>query len=183
MGKKSRLVQLRNKIIQKYLGGRWQEVWFFPQYPKIPKVKGFLGTSPVFFVSINPSFGAFPSKADLFYYRNLVKQGFGNAHLTDVFKLKCKNADAESMRKDEQLLREMKTILEKEIEIVQPKLIVGVGLSYEEIYRRVFEKYKERLRIIPHYAWRFEKSKNKINKKQKTFRTELRIIRKRYPKL
>ncbi len=178
MGKKPRLVRLRNKIIREYLCDRWQEVCFFPQYPEIPKVKGFLGTSPVFFVSINPSFRAYPSKQDLFYYRNLVKQGFGNAHLTDVFKLKCKNDDTKSLMQDKKLLREMETILEKEIAIVHPKLIVGVGASYAKIYSRVFGKYKVPLEIIPHYAPQFNNFK-----KQKIFRAKLRDIRKKHPKL
>lgn len=175
MNKKAKLIELRKRIIQEYFGNRWQEVWFFPQYAEVPKVKGFFGTNSIFFVSINPSFGTYPSKPDLFYYRNLAKQGFGDAHLTDVFKVKCKNENAKSLMQDKKLLREMEAILKEEIEILRPRLIVGVGTSYEKLYRRVFGEYRIPLRIIPHYAPQFNNSK-----KQKQFRKELREVAKEY---
>jgi hypothetical protein len=175
MNKKSELIKLRNQVIQKYFGDRWQEVWFFPQYEKVPTVKGYLGTSPIFFVSINPSFGAYPSPADLFYYRHLARQGFGNAHLTDVFKIKCKNENANALMQNKNLLSEMESILKKEIEILQPKLIVGIGTSYEKLYRRVFGKHNIPLYVIPHYAPQFNTAE-----KEKRFRRKLRGIRREY---
>jgi hypothetical protein len=57
------LRRIRGGVIDKAYKGRWEEVWFFPEYKQ---VKGFLGTDPIFFVSINPSFGTFPSGPDSF---------------------------------------------------------------------------------------------------------------------
>jgi hypothetical protein len=171
--KKANLQKLRYAVIRKYFFQNWQEVWFFPSCDEVPGVTGFMGTDPIFFVSINPSFGTYPSKSDLFYYRNLKKQGFQNAHLTDVFKVKCKNDAAKALLQNHKLLREMEDILKKEIAIVRPRMIVGVGLSYEKLYRRIFEKYNIKLLMIPHYAPQFNSAS-----KQKQFRKRLRIVRK-----
>ena len=170
--KKSELQKLRGAAIRKYFVQNWQEVWFFPSYEEVPGVRGFMGTGPIFFVSINPSFGTYPSKPDLFYYRNLKKQGFQNAHLTDVFKVKCKNENVKALLENRNLLREMEEILKKEIAIVRPKVIVGVGLSYEKLYRHIFGKYNVTLLTIPHYAPQFNSAS-----KQKQFSERLRMVR------
>ena len=116
MTRRDKLIAIRGGVIDKVYKQRWEEVWFFPKYKQVPGVKGFLGTDRVFFVSINPSFGAFPSSPDIFYYRNLKRQGFGNAHLTDFFKVKCKNKNFKELLRNKSLVQESEQILKKEIE-------------------------------------------------------------------
>jgi hypothetical protein len=60
------LKRIRGEVIDKIYKEHWEEVWFFPEYKQVPGVKGFLGTDPILFVSINPSFGTFPSGPDHF---------------------------------------------------------------------------------------------------------------------
>ena len=172
------LKRIRGEVIDKIYKERWEEVWFFPEYKQVPEVKGFLGTDPIFFVSINPSFGTFPSRPDIFYYRNLKRQSFGNAHLTDFFKVKCKNKNSKELRRNESLIQESKQILEKEVKALSPKLIVGVGISYRKFYRQNLSGYGIPLCFIPHYAQPFSKSE-----KRKRFRRKLREIRKFYKEL
>jgi len=172
------LKRIRGEVIDKIYKERWEEVWFFPEYKQVPGVKGFLGTDPIFFVSINPSFGTFPSPPDIFYYRNLKRQGFGNAHLTDFFKVKCKKKNSKELSRNESLVQESEQILKKEVEALSPKLIVGVGTSYADFYRQIISGYDIPFRSIPHYAPQFNTSE-----KRKRFRRKLREIRKFYKKL
>ena len=163
------LKRIRDEVIDKIYKERWEEVWFFPEYKQVPGVKGFLGTDPIFFLSINPSFGTFPSDPDIFYYRNLKRQGFGNAHLTDFFKVKCKNKNSKELSQNKSLVKECKQILKKEIKALSPKLIVGVGISYRKFYRQNLSGYGIPLCLIPHYAPQFNNSE-----KKKRFRRKLR---------
>jgi hypothetical protein len=177
MAKHDKLVALkriRGDVIDKIYKERWEEVWFFPEYKQVG-VKGFLGTDPIFFLSINPSFGTFPSVPVEFYYRNLERQGFGNAHLTDFFKVKCKNKNSKELRRNEGLVKESMQTLRKEIKALSPKLIVGVGISYRKFYRQILGGYDIPLRLIPHYAQQFNNGE-----KKKRFRRKLREIRKFY---
>jgi hypothetical protein len=169
------LKRIRDDVIDKVYKQRWEEVWFFPEYKEVPGVKGFLGTDRIFFVSINPSFGAFPSRPDIFYYRNLKRQGFGNAHLTDFFKVKCKNKNFKELLRNKTLIQESEQILRKEIEALSPKLIVGVGASHKNFYRQHLSGYGIPLDSIPHYAPQFNNSD-----KKKKFRRKLREIRRFY---
>jgi hypothetical protein len=173
MKKTQELLKLRSKIIDEIYKKRWEEVWFFPSYKEVSGVKGFLGTAPIMFVSINPSCGTYPSRADLFYYRNLKRQGLANAHLTDVFKVKKKNFDVKTMLQDRKLIAEAKRFMKEELAIIQPRLLVFVGKSksYKKFYESFFEDYSCTKMIIPHYAPRFANQKTR-----KRFRAALRRI-------
>lgn len=175
MDKKKQLLILRDEIIDEIYKKRWEEVWFFPIFKEIPEVQGWQGTGPVMFVSINPSFGSYPSRADIFYYRNLRKQGFANAHLTDLYKIKNRNKDIKTLFADSQLLDEAIKYMDKEIRIIQPKLIVGVGTSYRKLYESIFKKYKISLEYIPHYAPQFNN-----DRREKLFRKKMRELAKKY---
>ena len=171
--KRRKLLKLRSRIIDNIYKKRWEEVWFFPEFKKVKGVKGFLGTARIIFVAINPNFGAYPSKEDLFYYKNLKRQGFANAHLTDLFKIKRKNESAQGLLKDKTLLQEAKKYLAQELKIVRPKLVVGVGKSYKKVYGAVFNELKiPKYEIIPHYAPQFNNQT-----KKKNFRKALRKVR------
>lgn len=85
MKKRLSLLELRRKIVLKEEVEGWREVWFFPQYKG---VKGFLGTQDIMFVGLAPSTGSFPSRSGDFLYEQLKEHGFGNAHITDIVKIR-----------------------------------------------------------------------------------------------
>src|SRR3989344_1101126 len=175
----NKLLKLRDKIINEFYVKDWREVWFFPQFKNIKgveKVKGYLGTDKIVFLSINPSYGSYPSPADIFYYQNLQRQGFANAHLTDLFKIKIKNDGLDEMLADKNEVSRAIKLLDEELKIIKPRLIVGVGKSYEKLYKAVLgEKYP--LVVIPHYAYA-----TRYNKKQQ-FRSAMRALKVKYKKL
>lgn len=161
MSKRQRLLKLRERIIDNIYKQRWEEVWFFPRYHEVPEVKGFLGTAPIVFASINPSFGTYPSKADIFYYETLRRQGFEDAHLTDVFKVKRKKLNARDLLNDKSSIREAEKFLDEEMNIVKPKALVFVGRSklYREFYERFFKRYNLPKTLILHYAYAYRYNK------------------------
>ncbi|OGE77423.1 MAG: hypothetical protein A3B91_05040 [Candidatus Yanofskybacteria bacterium RIFCSPHIGHO2_02_FULL_41_29] len=176
----NKLLKLRDKIINEFYVKDWREVWFFPQFKNIKgveKVKGYLGTDPIVFLSINPSYGSYPSPADIFYYENLQQQGFANAHLTDLFKVKIKNDEVdETLANKSELARAIK-LLNEELEIIKPKLVVAVGKRHKKLYESVIgNKYP--VYLIPHYSQRYND-----NTKQKQFRSALRAVKVKYEKL
>ncbi|MFQ5956576.1 MAG: hypothetical protein ACE5KK_02255 [Candidatus Brocadiales bacterium] len=81
------LQDLRSDIIDKIFKDQWHDVWFYPRYKG---VEGYFGIQNVIFLCINPSTGNFPSKADELFYDELCRQGFHEAHLTDIFKQRAK---------------------------------------------------------------------------------------------
>jgi len=85
MEKKLSLQELRRKIVLKLEVDDWHEVWFFPPYNGL---KGFLGTQDIILVGLAPSTGHFPSRYDRIFYEQLKKHGFGNAHITDIAKVR-----------------------------------------------------------------------------------------------
>ena len=180
MTKKQKLLNLRSRIIDEVYKTRWEEVWFFPKYKNIKgveKVMGYLGTDPIVFLSINPSYGSYPSPADIFYYKNLQQQGLAKAHLTDLFKVKIKNHELDKMRANKTELARAIKLLGEELEIIKPKLIIGVGKSYKKLYESAIgDKYP--LVFIPHYAPQFNN-----DKKRKQFGSALRAVKVEYEKL
>ena len=121
MGKKQKLVRLRNKIIDDVYKKRWEEVWF---YPKHGTIKGWEGAGDVMFVGLNPATANFGGFHDTLYYESLRKFGFQNAHLTDIFKLKRVNKDIDELLKRKDHKKEAKKFLREEIKILNPKIII-----------------------------------------------------------
>lgn len=174
--KREQLKSLRSEIIDKIFKERWEDVWFFPEYKG---VKGYLGTQDIIFLSINPSTGVFPSWFDKQYYRQLKRNGFYNAHLTDVFKQRAKNWKV--LAKDRNITEEAKRFLLKEIRIINPILIVLVGKSYERFYKKILKEIdiKAETVTISSYTFRYETKKRRRSRVRKA----MRIIKKRYNKL
>ena len=114
MNKEEKLENLREKIIDKHLKNNWDEVWFFKENREFG-VKGYLGTQDIFFVGLNPSYGNFPSKPDIFFYEILRKYKFEQAHLTDLIKLRLANKEVNERLKDKSLLEEQIDYLKEEI--------------------------------------------------------------------
>ena len=179
MTKKQKLLNLRSRIIDEVYKTRWEEVWFFPRFEKIPEikdVKGFLGTKPIFFVSINPSSGQYPTKKDKAYYRSLVEHGFSDAHLTDCFKIK--KVDNTNIFKNEEYISEAIGILREEISIIAPKMIVLLGREAQRFFEnhRSDIKYGGVVKSIPHYSQR-------IPRYSRQFTEEIQNVRNEYVKI
>lgn len=149
------LEKLRKKIEKEFAKKR-RNVWF---YPKRLKVKGWLGSKDVMFVGPNPSCNRFPTPQTDFFYHLLQKNGFENAHLTDLIKIRATNNEADKII-DKYFKNQIK-ILEKEIDIIKPKLIVIMGNRAKESIKR-FNWKKGNLVYIYHYSLRFEWQKERF---------------------
>lgn len=168
---RARLLTLRKRIIESIFIKRWQDVWFFPEYIG---VSGYLGTDRIIFLSINPSTGAFPSKVDNWYYRQLKKNGFANAHLTDVFKQRARVW--KELRDDDAARHEARRFLLEEIRIINPRLIVLVGKKYLAFYNDILKGVGIKTMPMAHYAYRYGSAK----KLRGRIRREIRKVRGEY---
>lgn len=155
------LSRIRNYVIDRFFKNQWQDVWFYPEFIG---VKGYMGTQDVMFVGLNPSRGNFPSKADEFFYEELKNQGFSNAHLTDLIKLRATNKEANTLLKNEKFMDEQIEILIREISVVNPILIVAIHRKVERILRKEFREYK--IHYVPHYSYCHRYNKRDMFKKQ-----------------
>lgn len=171
--KRIKLDKLRKKVINDLYIKKWIEVWFFPEYNK---VKGFLGTQNIMFVGLNPSYSCFPTKVDKFFYEQLKKYGFENAHLTDLIKIRTKNENIHKILGDKQVLMEQIRFLIKEIEIINPKVIIALGKKcYDALRNNLKKKNIKIIQLIHYSSTRFPKNKIK-------FFNEIKKIRKKYGK-
>lgn len=169
------LNEIRNHVIDKFFKKQWKDVWFYPEHPKIKGVKGYLGTQDIIFVGLNPSRGKFPSKADDFFYEELKKNGFKNAHLTDLIKLRATEKEVNSLLKNKEFICEQIEILKKEIEAIKPTLIVPMHDKVRKILNKELKDYE--IKYIPHYS-----HCNRWGKRDK-FRNAIRGIKDRYVSL
>ena len=159
------LKKLRKDIIKKYYIDKWKEVWFFPSYNQ---VKGFLGTQDIIFLGLNPSHGYFPSKYDKFFYKELKKNNFEDAHITDLIKIKELNKKINELLEDKKILKEQVEFLIKEIKIINPRIIVILGRKCDELFRKNFPDEDIPIIKIRHYSSiRFPKNKNSFSKEMK----------------
>lgn len=122
------------------------QVWLFDQNDK---VQGFLGTSSdVMFVAERPSMARTPKgPGGSFLYPLLEATGNGNAHVTDVIKIRGKNGDPYP---DD--LAPHKRFLERELDIVQPRLIIAFG---QKVYDLLVFALAERgipIKRVYHYS-------------------------------
>ncbi len=118
--------------------------WLFPQREP---VKGFLGTGPVMFVGERPSTGSFNDKPARFLYSLLEKHGVSNAHLTDVIKTRAVVTDIHPEDMSPHWY-----ILNREIEIVQPRLVIAFGPKVYDLLRLSLSAHKFPLKQVHHYA-------------------------------
>jgi uracil-DNA glycosylase len=155
------LLNLRSDVIDKYEKKQWKEVWFFPHRKK---VKGFLGTSDLIIIGLNPSTGAFPNERAKLLYQALTQAGLTNAHLTDLIKVRAKRVDAERLLTNDDFLSEQLKTLTKEIRILRPQLLVAMGQRCFEMLRNrdtasvlLRQSKMTTLPIVQvrHYAYRF----------------------------
>lgn len=165
------LQRLRKEIIEKYYMGQWKEVLFFPEHKQI---KGFLGVQDIIFLGLNPSYSRFPSKYDEFFYEELGKNDFENAHITDLIKIKATNKKINELIENKKTLNEQMEFLIREINIIKPKIIVTLGGKCDDIFRENFKNSNIKIIKIRHYSSiRFPKNK-------KPFSNEIKEVKKTY---
>lgn len=166
--KTKELEDLRRKIIKEVFIERWKDVWFYPEHNGI---KGWLGTQNIMFVGSNPSYNTFPTKYTDFFYDQLKKNGFKNAHLTDLIKIRAPGRKADQVIRDN--WDKQKEFFQKEIKIIKPILIVIMGNRCEEALKR-FKYQDERFVKVYHY------SSIMFPKNEAKFTKQMRGIKERY---
>jgi len=118
--------------------------WLFPKHGNI---KGFLGTGPAMLVAERPSTGRVGWPPRLLYSL-LEKFNAGAAHLTDIIKSRGKvgepyPADVGPHRR----------IFDRELEIVQPTLIVTFGQKVYDLLRFTLAGSGITIRHVWHYSY------------------------------
>ena len=181
--KRKRLEDLRVRIVRELYLDEWRDVWFFPPFEG---VAGWRGTQRVMFVGLAPSTGRFPTEADRSsnparrLYAQLKRHGFGRARLTDVIKERAVGRDVEEIERNKARMERYRRYLLKEIEIIQPRLIVAMG---HRAYR-ILSDWRDRLGSeapvmrIPHYSVRFPSAATR-----RRFTAKVTEIRRRYERI
>lgn len=114
-------------------------------------------------VGSNPSRNTFPTRHTDLFYRELRKNGFQNAHLTDLVKIRAKNSEA--VRVIKEYCEEHIKFFEEEIDILKPKLIVIMGGKAKKALGKFGDKYKDiRFDFIYHYSQRIPRYEAKFKK-------------------
>ena len=144
------LENLKNEILE-YAKNKGFRAWFYPEYEG---VKGFLGTQDIFLVGLNPSSGTFPSKKDKKLYDILKKEGLENIHITDFIKVRAKNKEVPDILKNQELVEEQINFFRREIDILNPKIIIALGLQCKKLLNDNFPKVK--IERIKHYGYRYQ---------------------------
>ena len=181
--KLKRLDDLRARIVRELYLDEWRDVWFFPPFDG---VAGWRGTQRVMFVGLAPSTGYFPTEADRSsnparrLYAQLKRNGFGRAHLTDVIKERAVGRDVGEIERDKARMERYRRYFRREIEIVQPRLIVAMGHRTDRILRGWRGRLGTEAPVlrIPHYSARFSSAATR-----RCFTAKVTEIRRRYERI
>lgn len=124
--------------------------WLFPtQQP----IQGFMGTGPVFIVGDQPSMSDWPCEHPnrQLFYGALAKVGLENAHLTDLYKRRgsCGQLKRDLPEDFKQHIR----LFEKEIEILQPSLIVALGQLAQQLLIENVKSWPKPVPRIWHFSY------------------------------
>ena len=159
--KREALGSLRARIIQEVYVKDWRDVWFFVERKELG-VTGWQGTQDIMFVGTNPSTGRGSEKPvknlrsdPLFglFYPQLKDNEFGNAHLTDLIKIRATNEEQAMLLADGALMKQHAGYLLEEIEIIEPRLIVALGGDCLELLKDCLPSdLQVRLHHIRHYS-------------------------------
>ncbi len=126
---------------------RW---WLFPTDGE---VKGFLGSSPIFFVGDQPSHSEWGSNhpSRVAFYSALLSVGAGNAHLTDLYKKRGERSELrEGLPRD--FIRHLR-FFRREVDLLQPTRIIALGrLAYKILWNETPE-LRPKLRRVWHFAY------------------------------
>ncbi len=147
-----KLMQLKEEILE-YAKKTKLEAWFYPEYQG---VKGFFGTQKIILLGLNPSSGTFPSKKDKMLYNLLIEKKLKNVHITDLIKVRAKNKEVPDILKNKDLIMEQIYFLQKEIAILNPKIIIPMGVKCEELLKENFPDLNCKIERIKHYGYRYQ---------------------------
>jgi uracil-DNA glycosylase family 4 len=128
-----------------------QEITSIPDswlFPSVGKVQGFFGTGPIMFVGERPSTGKYGGPSDRHLYRLLEELGIENSHLTDVIKVRGKVEDPYPEE-----MGPHKRIFDKEIEIIQPRMIIAFGQKVYDLLQFSLAGTGIKIRQTYHYAY------------------------------
>jgi hypothetical protein len=145
--------------------------WIFPS-EKV--VRGFMGTAPVFLVGDQPSTSDWPETNPnrRLFYDTLTKVGLADAHLTDVYK---QRGAASAMRHHRPAdLQEHIVILRREIELLRPRRIIGMGDLAHELLWGSLPECRPIIRSVRHFAYVTRWSGTKREELLKEWETDLR---------
>ncbi len=124
--------------------------WLFPSQGS---VKGFMGTDPIFIIGDQPSTDQWPPEHPnrKVFYETLQKAGLANAHLTDLYKKRgLSNSLKQGLPKD---FHNHLNLLRKEIEILQPKLIVALGQLAQRLLIKNLTAWQPAIPRIWHFSY------------------------------
>ncbi|MDQ7842173.1 MAG: hypothetical protein QN141_08445 [Armatimonadota bacterium] len=136
--KAARLASLKARIEQEHVRmGLLSDVWFWPERDG---VKGFLGAAPIIVAGLNPSKGRGRPRrglkeTDEFFYRCLREEGLVDAHITDVVKIRATKKDAPLLFYNPTILKLHRDYFIREVKIVQPAVVVVVGIDAWNVLR------------------------------------------------
>lgn len=123
------------------------------RFPSEPAVQGFLGDGDVFFVGDQPSTSPWPEsdRGRRIFYDGLVTAGLGNAHLTDLIKVRGRaSASAESLPADFQVHL---AFFREEFALLRPRRVVAVGRLCEQLLRAHVPEAARILGYVEHFAY------------------------------
>ncbi len=118
--------------------------WLFPEQGH---VKGFLGTGPVMLVAERPSTAPAAGYPRLLYSL-LEKYNACTAHLTDIIKSRGKVGEAYPAN-----MGPHRRIFDRELEIVQPTLIVTFGQKVYDLLQFTLAGSGITIRLVWHYSY------------------------------
>jgi hypothetical protein len=142
--KESALQELAVKILSH------KDWWLFPSQGL---VNGFMGTDPIFIVGDQPSTHPWPPEHPnrKAFYSTLRKAGLANAHLTDLYKKRgVSNSLERELPHDFQIHL---NLFRKEIEILQPKLIVALGQLAQKLLIQNLKEWQPAIPRIWHFSY------------------------------
>ena len=169
------LNQLRRQIIEELCIKKWRDAYFFPEHDG---VKGWRGNARIMFVGLNPSMGTFPSKADVMLYKTLSRHGLGNAHLTDLMKIRLSGSHVAESFAIPELVDIHKAYLAKEVRILRPHTIVAFGKkTFDLLQEWLPGEFRPRVVQVHHYSWAHRYGKRDV------FVRDMNRIKKRFDEL
>jgi hypothetical protein len=140
---KDELLELAEKI------GSHKDWWLFPPEDSI---QGFMGSGPIFIVGDQPSKSKWPSEhpSRRIFYDTLRKLKLQNAHLTDLYKKRGENSELERGLPDD--FSDHVKIFLREVEILQPTLIVALGQLAQRLLIQNVTGWKHSIPRIWHFS-------------------------------
>jgi len=124
--------------------------WLFPTQDPI---QGFLGTGDIFIVGDQPSTDEWGPKNlnRIMFYKTLENVGLQNAHLTDFYKKRGFSNTLEQGLPDD--FPDHVDLLREEIQILKPKLIVGLGQLAQRLLIQNLPEWNISIPRIWHFSY------------------------------